>query len=206
MRQSSFLVHFMNGPANLSRGTSQGFIPLMWFLLYSLVCISFRVLLIYMFLIFFSFLSACLMVSASNVPMYLWVSFYSNVVFFSWLSSSILSVMCHFQILIINMVHFLCQIPSLYSNCISSLPVEGLPIIFHLWQFDVALYYLVFRFIFACIQSFTSRSRVWEGNSDMHSMYLHLLLPVLCDNFSLASIVLSLGDEHFCKMHFLHLI
>ena len=33
----SSLVHFKNGPKYLTRGTAQVFIPLMWFLLYSLV-------------------------------------------------------------------------------------------------------------------------------------------------------------------------
>ena len=47
------LVHFMNGPRYLRKGTAKTFIPLMRFLLYSLVSSSFLVLLRYSFLNFF---------------------------------------------------------------------------------------------------------------------------------------------------------
>ena len=67
---SSSRVHLKKGPEYLTRGTAQIFIPLMRFLLLSFVSSSFLVLLSYSFWIF-SFISACLMVSASKMPKYL---------------------------------------------------------------------------------------------------------------------------------------
>ena len=67
---SASFVHFKNGPKYLSSETSQMFIPLMRFLLQSLVSRSFLVLLRYSFLNF-PFIFLCLMVSASNIPKYL---------------------------------------------------------------------------------------------------------------------------------------
>ena len=64
---SSSLVHFKNDPEYLMKGTTLVFIPLISFLLYSFVLSSFLVLLRYSFFIF-SFISACLIVSASNIP------------------------------------------------------------------------------------------------------------------------------------------
>ena len=61
---SSFLVHLRKGPEYLARCTAKVFIPLMRFLLESFVSSSFLVLLIYSFRIF-SFISTCLIVSAS---------------------------------------------------------------------------------------------------------------------------------------------
>ena len=67
---SSSLVHYKNGPRDLIRGTAQVFIPLMRFLHYGLVSGSFFVLLRY-YILSFSLISTCLMVSASNNPKYL---------------------------------------------------------------------------------------------------------------------------------------
>ena len=63
---SSSLVHFEKGPEYLTRDTAQVFIPLIRFLLDNFVSNSFLVLLWYTFLIF-SFISTCLMVSASKI-------------------------------------------------------------------------------------------------------------------------------------------
>ena len=49
---------------------------------------------------------------------------------FSWFGSSIPSVIYHFPLLIISRAHFLCQIPSLYSDCISSLLALRFTILF----------------------------------------------------------------------------
>ena len=64
------LVHSRKGPEYLTRDTAQVFIPLIRFLLLSFVSSSFLVLLRYSFWIL-SFISTCLMVSASKVPKYL---------------------------------------------------------------------------------------------------------------------------------------
>ena len=66
----SSLVHFKKSPEYLTRGTAQVFIPLIRFLLDSFVSSSLLVLLRNSFLIF-SFISTCLMVSASKIPKYL---------------------------------------------------------------------------------------------------------------------------------------
>ena len=79
---SSSLVHFKKGPKYLTRGTAQVFIPLIRFLLHSFVTSSFLVLPRYSFLIF-SFICTCLMVSASKMPMYLYVSFSPSVLILS---------------------------------------------------------------------------------------------------------------------------
>ena len=67
---SSSLVHFKNGFEYITSGTAQVFIHLMRFLQDSLVSRSFLVLLRY-FKKKFSFISDCLMASASNIPKYL---------------------------------------------------------------------------------------------------------------------------------------
>ena len=86
---SSFLVHFKN----VTRVTAKVFIPFMRFLLYSLVSISFLVLLKYSFF-FLSFL----LVWWCPLPMFpLFVSFvFSGHSDFSWFGSYIPSVMCRF--------------------------------------------------------------------------------------------------------------
>ena len=65
--------HFKNGPKYLRRVTSQVFIPLKRFLLKSFVTSRFLVLL--RFSLIFSFISTCLMVSAFNIPKYLFFVF-----------------------------------------------------------------------------------------------------------------------------------
>ena len=73
-------------------------------LLYSLVSSSFLVFLRCSLLIF-SFISTCLMVSASNTPKYL-VVYCSSVLIFNWFGSSIPSVMCRSLLFIISMGYF----------------------------------------------------------------------------------------------------
>ena len=80
---SSSLVHFKNSLEYLTRSTAQVFIPLIRFLLHSFVSNSFLVILRYSFSIF-SFISACLMVSASKMPKYLYVSFSPSVLTLIW--------------------------------------------------------------------------------------------------------------------------
>ena len=98
---SSSLNHFKNGPKYLTKGTSQVFIPLIRFLVYSFVLSSFLVLPRYSFLSF-SFISSCLMIFPSICRFPVLQAFY----FFSWFSSSISSIMYRFQFFIIRMAHF----------------------------------------------------------------------------------------------------
>ena len=71
---SSFPVHFKNDPVYLARRIAQVFISSMRFLLQSLVLRSFLVRLRYSFFVFFNF--TCLIVSASNIPKFLYVSLF----------------------------------------------------------------------------------------------------------------------------------
>ena len=88
---SSFLIHFKNGTEYLSRGITLMLIPLMRFLRQSLASKSFLVCLRYCFVIF-SFISVCVMMSASNIPKY---SLFPNIPkYFSKRSDSFL--ICHF--------------------------------------------------------------------------------------------------------------
>ena len=114
----SSLVHFKNGPKYLMREAAQVFIPLIRIWLYSFVSSSFNVLLRYSFLIF-SFISTYLLVSASNIPRYLYIFFSLSVLIFSWFSCSIPSVMRRFLLLIINMARFSTpnSIPMSYFHC-----------------------------------------------------------------------------------------
>ena len=64
------LVNLRKGPEYLTRGIAPVFIPLIMFQLESFVLSSFLILLRYYFLIL-SFISACVMVSASKIPKYL---------------------------------------------------------------------------------------------------------------------------------------
>ena len=66
---SSFLVLFRRGPEYLTGGTAQVFIPLIRFRQESFVLSSFLVLLRYSFQIW-SFITTCLMVSASKIRKY----------------------------------------------------------------------------------------------------------------------------------------
>ena len=99
---SSSLIHIKKVPEYLTGGTAQVFIPLIRFLQHSFVSSSFLVLLRYSFLIF-SFISTCLMVSASKMPKYLYVSFSPSVQILFWFRSSILSIRC---LLPLFMAHF----------------------------------------------------------------------------------------------------
>ena len=123
--------HFKNGPEYLTTERAQIFIPLMKFLKCSLVSSIFLVLLRYSLFIF-SFISACVMVSASDIPKYLKISISPSVLILSRLVSSIPFVQCRFSVLAWYI--FLWQIPSRYLNCISTLPVLGFPILSHFWQ------------------------------------------------------------------------
>ena len=77
---TSSLVHFKNDEY-FTRGTSQMFISLMRFLLQSLISRSFLFLPKYSFLMF-SYISACLMVSTSNILEYLLLLYFLRVFFF----------------------------------------------------------------------------------------------------------------------------
>ena len=113
---SSSLVHLRKSPEYLTSSTAQVFISLIRFLLLSFVSSSFLVLLRYSFW-FFSFISTCLMVSASKILKYLKVSFSASVFILSWFGSSIPSaVVCHFSLQALHT--FLCQIPFLCPDCI----------------------------------------------------------------------------------------
>ena len=101
----SSLVHLRKGPDYLTSGTAHVFIPLIRFLLLSFVLSSFLVLLRCSFLIL-SFISTCLMVSASKIPKYLQVSFSASVLILSWFGSFIPSVRCRFPLFITSMAHF----------------------------------------------------------------------------------------------------
>ena len=102
---SSSLVQFKNDPVYLTRGTAQVFISLTRFLLLCFVSSSFLVLPRYSLLVFF-FNSTCLMVSTSNFPKYLYVSFSQSVLNFSWFGSLSPSVMCRLPLFILSFAYF----------------------------------------------------------------------------------------------------
>ena len=102
---SSSLVHFKNDTEYLTKRTAKLFIPLMRSLLYSLVSSSFFVLPRHSFFIF-SFISACLMVSASNISKYLYVYFSLTVQIFPWFCSSLPPVICRFPLCIMWLEDF----------------------------------------------------------------------------------------------------
>ena len=83
------------------------FIHFTMFLLHSLASSSFLFLLRYSFLNFY-FISTCLMVSASNPPMYLYVFFSPSFLIFFSIWYFIPSVMCRLPLFIISMAHYLC--------------------------------------------------------------------------------------------------
>ena len=85
---SSFLAPFKNGPEYLTTGTVLIFIPLLRFLLQSLVSSSFLVLLRYYFL-HFPFISDGSMVFASGIPKYLLFSVSPTILILSWFDHSI---------------------------------------------------------------------------------------------------------------------
>ena len=104
---SSSQIYFKNDPKYLMRETAEVFIPF----IFSLVSCSFLVLR-YSFLIF-SFSSTCLIVSASNIPKYLYDSFSPSILFFLDLVFPFHSscVVSRFSLLAWRI--FLGQIPSL---------------------------------------------------------------------------------------------
>ena len=84
--------------------------------------------------LFFYFISACLMVSASNIPS---ICRFHFLLIFWWLLDLVVRllpscVICHFSLLAWRI--FLSQIPFLYLDCIFSLFVLGFPVLFRLWQ------------------------------------------------------------------------
>ena len=110
---SSHLVHLRKGPEYPTSGTAQVFIPLIRFLILCFVSSSFLVLLRYSFWIF-SFISVCLMVSASKMPKYLLVSFSASI--FILVQFRQLTAVCHFSLQALHTC--LCQIPFLCPGCI----------------------------------------------------------------------------------------
>ena len=116
------LVHFKSGPEYLTMGTTQAFMPLMRFLLFSLVSSSFLVLLRYSFFLIhlFPFLLA------------FW--------FFLDLAVLFLPSFVFFRFSLWEWYIFLCQIPFLYLDCIFLLFVSESPILFHFF-FDVVHIY-----------------------------------------------------------------
>ena len=151
---SSSFVHFKNGPKYLTRRTVQVFIPLMRFLLYTLLSSSFPILLKYSFWIF-SFISTSSMVSASNIPKYLHVSFSTSILISSSFGNSIAYIMCRFLLLIVSMTHF--SIPN-------SIPISRLNILTICIRFSNCISFLV--------------------NSLMSSLYIRWLI-FSCDLVSL---------------------
>ena len=124
-----FLVHFKNGPEYLTRGTAKSFIPLMRVFPCSLVSSSFLVLLRYSFLIF-SFISACLMRPLPIFPSICKFLFLLRSYFLiDFVVRSLLSFVV-FRFSSWEWHIFLCEIPSLCRQYISSLPVLGL----YFWQ------------------------------------------------------------------------
>ena len=103
----SFLIHCKNGHEYLIRRIGLVSILLMRFLLQSLVSRSFLVRFVQGILyLFSSFISACLMVSASNIPKYLKFSFSRNVLILSSFGGSMPSLICLFPLFIMSMAHF----------------------------------------------------------------------------------------------------
>ena len=103
---SSTLVYFMNGPVYLTRRTAYVFIPLMRFLLLSLVSRCFLVCLKYSFLFSFFFhhcLFDCVHFQYSQI---LVIYFLPSVLMLSCFGSSSPSIVCLFPLFIMSMVHF----------------------------------------------------------------------------------------------------
>ena len=69
--------------------------------------------------------------SASNMPKYLYVSYFPSVLILSWFGSSIPTVMCRLPLLLLAWYIFLSQIPSLCPDCTFSLRVLEFPVLFH---------------------------------------------------------------------------
>ena len=118
IRWSFSLVLSKNGLEYLTR-TAQVFIPLMRFLLHTLFSSSFSVFLRHCFFFFHLYLFDGVRFQHSQIFVSLLFSEHSD---FSWLGSSIPSVIFRFLLFIISMVYILYQISSRCPNCIFSLP------------------------------------------------------------------------------------
>ena len=117
---SSSLVHFKNGPEYLMRRNTKVFVLLLRFQKPSLV--SFFFLFLYLFNLY-------LMVSAFNIPKYLWyfiISFwyFQNLIVLFCL----LSILTHFSLLASQI--FQCQIPFLYPIWIFVMFLSRSPVLF----------------------------------------------------------------------------
>ena len=102
---SSSLVHLRKGSEYQTRDTDQVFIPLTRFLLGSFVSSSFVDLQRYSFRIL-SFISTCLMITASKILKYLLVSFSPSVQILSSFGSSIPSVIFRLPLFMTSMAYF----------------------------------------------------------------------------------------------------
>ena len=76
-----------------------------WFSLMRFLLHSFLILFRYSFLTLF-FRLCFLLMSASNIPTYLLVSFYQSILLLSWFGCFIPSVICRFPLFIVSMAHF----------------------------------------------------------------------------------------------------
>ena len=117
---NSSLVHFKNGYEYLKNRTTSVFILLMRFLQQSLVSRNFLVLLRFSFIIF-SFISAYLMMSASNISEQFYFS--SSVLILSLFGSSIPSVIwlfynSHYEPVTVFYTKFHSNIVTVYSYCL----------------------------------------------------------------------------------------
>ena len=112
------LVHFKNDPEYLTRCLSLwwDFCNIVWFRVF--FSFSWDIL-----FLDFSFVSTCLMASASNILKYLWVFFPLSVLIFSWYCHFIYSLICRFPLFIISMAHFFyaklySYIITVYNHCL----------------------------------------------------------------------------------------
>ena len=105
----------------------EGFYNIVWF------PVAFEFFWDILFLIF-SFIYTILILQASNIPKYLYISFSPRVLIFSCLGCPILRFCVVYRFSLLAWHIFLWQIPSLCSFCIFSLLVLGFPILFHFWQ------------------------------------------------------------------------
>ena len=101
----SYLVSFEDGPKYPRKGDSHVFIPFIMFLLYSLVSSSFPILLRYSFFIFLFHLRLFDGVRFQYYQIFIRFLFFERPDF-SWFGCSISSVMSHFPLFVISMVHF----------------------------------------------------------------------------------------------------
>ena len=136
LRGGTAKVSFEGGsPGILRMGSSPGILrgwaTQVLFLRWDFYVVWFRVVSSFFcgFLFSFSFISACLMVSASNIRPYLYVSFSPSVlIFLELVVLFLLSFVVFFFSLLWNISQW--QILSLYLDCISLLPVKILFVIF----------------------------------------------------------------------------